>query len=79
MRQIPALLLRWGNTVIFGLLLLVELLLLMNNWGAVFFGIRAFWVLLPVTAFLAAENAVKLWRSRDSRAASPAMCWTSSA
>ena len=61
MRQIPALLLRWGNTVIFGLLLLVELLLLMNNWGAVFFGIRAFWVLLPVTAFLAAENAVKLW------------------
>ena len=61
MRQIPALLLRWGNTVIFGLLLLVELLLLMNNWGTVFFGIRAFWVLLPVTAFLAAENAVKLW------------------
>ena len=61
MRQIPALLLRWGNIVIFGLLLLVELLLLMNNWGAVFFGIRAFWVLLPVTAFLAAENAVKLW------------------
>lgn len=62
LHQILAFLFKWGSFIIFGLLVFVELLLLVNNWNAVFFGhVRAFWVLLPVTAFVTIENAVKLW------------------
>ena len=62
LHQILDFLFKWGSFIIFGLLVFVELLLLVNNWNAVFFGhVRAFWVLLPVTAFFTAENAVKLW------------------
>lgn len=62
LHQILAFLFKWGSFIIFGLLVFVEFLLLVNNWNAVFFGhVRAFWVLLPVTAFFTIENAVKLW------------------
>ena len=62
LHQILAFLFKCGSFIIFGLLVFVEFLLLVNNWNAVFFGhVRAFWVLLPVTAFFTIENAVKLW------------------
>ena len=62
LHQILAFLFKWGSFIIFWLLVFVEFLLLVNNWNAVFFGhVRAFWVLLPVTAFFTIENAVKLW------------------
>ena len=62
LHQILDFLFKWGSVIIFGLLIFVEMLILVNNWNAVFFGhVRAFWVLLPVIAFLTAENAVKLW------------------
>ena len=64
----PEFLQRWGNALIFCLLLFVEILLLFGNWNSVHFNnIRAWWVLLPVCAFLAAENAVKIWMLRAFR------------
>lgn len=58
----PAFLQRWGNALIFCLLIFVEILLIFGNWHSVFFtNVRAWWVILPVCVFLAGENAVKIW------------------
>ena len=58
----PVFLQRWGNALIFCLLVFVEGLLIFGNWHSVyFFHVRAWWVVLPVCVFLAAENAVKIW------------------
>ena len=52
---------RWGNVLVFCLLLFVEGLLMFGSVHAVYFGIHAWWVVGPVCVFLAAENAVKIW------------------
>lgn len=62
LRSVPAFLFKWGYLIIFCLLVFTQLLILINNWGAIFFGnIRAVWVILPVICFFTAENAVKFW------------------
>ncbi len=53
---------KWGNVLIFCLLVFVEILLIFGNWNTVYFSrVRAWWVVLPVCTLLAAENAVKIW------------------
>ena len=53
---------KWGNVLIFCLLIFVEVLILFGNWNTVYFSdIRAWWVLLPACALMTAENAVKIW------------------
>ena len=53
---------KWGNVLIFCLLVFVEILLIFGNWNTVyFFFFLAWWVVLPVCTLLAAENAVKIW------------------
>ncbi|MBR7185902.1 MAG: sensor histidine kinase [Clostridia bacterium] len=48
--------------ILFGLLVLVEIFLAASNWSNVYFAnIPAWYAILPVTIFLTAENAVKLW------------------
>ena len=56
------LLFKYSKLIIFGLLLLIEIILIANNWGAHYYAdIPAWYVLLPVILFLTAENAVKIW------------------
>ncbi len=58
----PAFLQRWGNVLIFCLLIFVEVLLIFGSMHAVYFvNVRAWWVVVPVCVFLGAENAVKIW------------------
>lgn len=53
---------RFGKALIFCLLLLAELFLLINNWGAVYFDHVTSWMVsVPVVIFLTVENAVKIW------------------
>ena len=58
----PAFLQKWGNVLIYCLLLFVGLLIVFGNLDAVYFGgVRSWWVVLPAYLLLAAENAVKIW------------------
>lgn len=58
----PVFLQKWGNGLIFCLLIFVEILILLGNWRTVYFSyIRAWWVLLPACTLMAVENAVKIW------------------
>ena len=53
---------KWGNVLIFCLLIFVEVLILFVNSNTLYFSaIRAWWVLLPACALMTAENAVKIW------------------
>ena len=58
----PVFLQKWGNVLIYCLLLFVGLLIVFGNLDAVYFGgVRSWWVVLPAYLLLAAENAVKIW------------------
>ena len=52
---------KYGKFAIFGVLIVVELFLVANNWDATVFGVAAWQVLVPVCVFLVAENAIKFW------------------
>ncbi len=59
---VPVRFIKYSKFVIYGLLLFVVILLLANNWNAVYYaGISSWCILLPVAAFLLVENAVKIW------------------
>ncbi len=48
--------------IVFGLLVLFEIFIIANNWGAVYYAdIPSWYIVLPVSVFLTVENAVKLW------------------
>ncbi len=54
---------KYAKIFIFGVLVIAEIFLVVNNWrsGEERFLFPAWYVVLPVSIFLAAENAVKLW------------------
>ncbi len=67
-----SLLVKYGKVLVFLLLVLVEVLLFAGNWnGKYYAGIVSWYVLLPATVFLLAENAVKLWGVKSMRAKIP--------
>ena len=55
-------LLNHSKPIVFGLLVLVEIFIIANNWGVVYYaGIPSWYIVLPVSVFLTVENAAKLW------------------
>ncbi len=58
-------LVKYGKYIIFGLLILAELLVMANNYDDRYIaGVVGWHVLLPVMLFFTAENALKLWGVR---------------
>ncbi len=53
---------RYSKFIVFGILVVVEVVFLASNWNARYFdGIPSWYAVLPVVAVLTVENAVKLW------------------
>ncbi len=63
---------RCWKTIVFCLLILVEILILLTNWEARYFtDIPSWWVQLPALFLLAFENALKFWAARSAGAKIP--------
>ncbi len=57
---------RYRKFIIFGLLVIIEIFFVANNWMRVSYAdIPGWYVILPVTVFFTAENAVKLWGAKS--------------
>ena len=58
-------LLQYSKPIVFGLLVLVDIFIIAGNWNVVYYAdIPSWYIVLPVSVFLIAENAVKLWALR---------------
>jgi len=53
--------LRFWKVLIFLLLVFVEAMIVATNWHRMDFGVRAWYITLPVSVLVAAENALKFW------------------
>lgn len=61
-------LIRFGKAIVFCLLVVVEIIIAVNNRNAVYFGVPALYVIVPVALVLAVENSVKIWGLKKFRA-----------